>query len=93
MNGTVIGECPTPVDEMFHYAQIWERRFWGWDRIGVRRVYDGSTIRRGVATASNFRKVNPGDPTRGIWSRYDRRHPYYVINKLFGEVNPNPCGL
>ena len=94
MNGTVIGECPTPVDEMFHYAQIWERRFWGWDRIGVRDVYEGSPTRRGVATASDFCKVNPGGIQLEGYGRVTiAGTPYYVINKLFGQVKPNPCGL
>jgi hypothetical protein len=38
---------------MVHTAQLWETRFWGWDRIGVPGLFSGDHTRQGSAFAND----------------------------------------
>lgn len=43
-NGQVKGEvrttCAYRIQHLYQTAQLWEKRWWGWDRVGTKGVYD-----------------------------------------------------
>jgi hypothetical protein len=50
VNGTVRTVCRTAVPRISHTAQLWETRWWGWDRIGIK----GSVTRYSTSFAKTF---------------------------------------
>ena len=58
VNSEIESECDSPVPVMYHTAQLWEQRFWGWDRIGNRGVFRGSAVDEGSAYANDECKKN-----------------------------------
>lgn len=58
MNGEVRATCRNPVPRMAHAAQMWETRWWGWDKIGVKGAFDRRGVRRGSAFGNDTCRKN-----------------------------------
>jgi hypothetical protein len=91
MNGVVRTVCRNPVPRMSFTAQMWETRWWGWDRIGIK----GSITVYGWRTAKTFGndwcKNNTVRVTgAGFVIDVDNRTYYASTESIHVK---NPCGL
>lgn len=91
MNGEVRATCNTTVPRMYHTAQMWEVRWWGWDRIGIVGTHDRTWVSYGSAFGN--------DTCRKNWVRVtgdgfidDRDGQRYYSNTESSPIY-NPCGL
>jgi hypothetical protein len=62
MSAEVTATCRAKVIHMYHTAQLWENRWWGGERIGVRDTFDKTNVKFGAANAHDVCIAN--DP---IW--------------------------
>jgi hypothetical protein len=58
MNGEVRATCRTPVPRMTHTAQMWETRWWGWDKVGINGHFEQRGVRRGSAFGNDACRKN-----------------------------------
>jgi hypothetical protein len=91
MAGHVWAICRTVIPEMYHTAQLWEQRWWGWDRIGVKGTFHRTRVSRGRATGSDRCRKNWIRVTGSGWVVDVDGRRYYSStesNHIY-----NPCGL
>jgi hypothetical protein len=62
MSAEVTANCRAKVIHMYHTAQLWENRWWGGEKIGVRDTFDKTNVKSGAANAHEVCIAN--DP---IW--------------------------
>jgi hypothetical protein len=84
MNAEVRATCRNPVPRMQHSAQLWETRWWGWDRIGTVGHFNRAGVSRGSAFANdrcrnnNIRVTGSGQITdvdgRTYYASTESRH-------------------
>ena len=92
MNGEVRGTCRPAVRWMWHYAQLWEWRFWGWDRIGRRGIYNhgpttvGSAYGNDICRDGHIRLEGYG------WIQSNNGQIYFAHHPVWRYAT-NPCGL
>lgn len=79
------------VPQMSHTAQLWEHRFWGFDRIGTRGSYFGRWVTRGTATA-RAECVNNLTRTTGEGTIVDVDMRTYDAWDESAHIH-NPCNL
>jgi hypothetical protein len=91
MNAKVRAECVLTVPKMQHSAQLWETRWWGWDRIGINQPYSKLWSKFGRAMANDWCKNNT---VRGTGYGYvtDRDGRTYYAATVSASVK-NPCTL
>jgi hypothetical protein len=91
MAGHVWAICRNVIPEMYHTAQLWEQRWWGWDRIGVKGTFHRTRVSRGRATGSDRCRKNWIRVTGSGWVVDVDGRRYYSStesNHIY-----NPCGL
>jgi hypothetical protein len=89
--GVVTTTCNQYVPEIAFTAQMWETRWWGWDRIGTRGVVARWGVKQISATAWDWCKKNTVRVTAsGHVIDVDFR--WYYANTESVHVT-NPCGL
>jgi hypothetical protein len=91
MNGGVRTTCRNAVPRMSFTAQMWETRWWGWDRIGIK----GSITRYGWSRAEVFGSDRCRNNTvrvtgDGFVVDVDGRTYYASTESIHVD---NPCGL
>lgn len=91
MNAEVRATCATTVPRMYHTSQLWETRWWGWDRIGVKGVFDRTWASRGSAYGNDTCRNNliraTGD---GFVDDRDGQRYYSATESNWID---NPCNL
>ena len=91
MNGEARATCNNAVPRMRHTAQLWETRWWGWDRIGVKGLHDKRSVRKGSAFGNDRCRKNlirlTGD---GYVQDHDGKK--YTASTISRRIN-NPCRL
>ena len=91
VNGKVRAVCSLTVPKMSHSAQLWETRWWGWDRIGINQPYSRLWSKFGRAMANDWCKNNTVRVT-GNGYVIDRDGRSYYASTVSSSVK-NPCGL
>jgi hypothetical protein len=91
VNAKVRAECVLTVPKMQHSAQLWETRWWGWDRIGIDQPYSRLWSKFGRAMANDWCRNNTVRVT-GYGYVNDRDGRTYYAATVSGSVK-NPCGL
>jgi hypothetical protein len=91
VNGKVRAVCNVTVPKMSHSAQLWETRWWGWDRIGINQPYSRLWSKFGRAMANDWCRNNTVRVT-GYGYVIDRDGQSYYASTVSGSVK-NPCGL
>jgi hypothetical protein len=91
MNGVIRAFCMNVVPRMTHTAQMWEPRWWGWDRIGVKGYVNNYYV-RAVSTEANdvCKKVTIRVTGNGYVIDVDSQHYYASVES---KHVTNPCGL
>jgi hypothetical protein len=90
-DGVVTTRCNWHVPEITHTAQMWETRWWGWDRIGTKGVVARFEVASASATAWDWCKKNTVRVSgSGHVIDVDRR--WYYASTMSMTVK-NPCGL
>lgn len=91
INAEVRATCNNAVPYMYHTAQLWETRWWGWDRIGQKGTFSKAWRSQGSAYAN--------DQCRNNWIRVtgsgyvdDVDGNRYYANTESNHVH-NPCNL
>jgi hypothetical protein len=91
MNGVVRTTCLVYVHRISESAQMWETRWWGWDRIGIRGSVSDIDAKAASANASDKCRNNTVRVTgSGSVVDVDGRTYYATTESI--HVN-NPCGL
>jgi hypothetical protein len=91
MSGDVWAICRNAIPEMYHTAQLWEKRWWGWDRIGTVGTFHRTWVSRGRATGEDRCRKNWIRVTGNGWIVDVDYRKYYAStesNHIY-----NPCGL
>jgi hypothetical protein len=89
VNGKVRAVCNVTVPKMSFSAQLWETRWWGWDRIGVNQPYSRAWSKFGRAMANDWCKNNTVRVT-GNGYVIDRDGRSYYASTVSNSVT-NPC--
>ena len=90
MNVTLKLKCNFRLQILHIWAQLWEKRFWGWDRIGVRgsqTVYDAN---RATVHANDECRNNRIRATSGGWAIHNL---VYYSSSGPTKYADNPCSL
>ena len=58
MNAEIEAVCDSAVPFMYHTAQLWEKRWWGLDKIGVKGTFTGENRWSGSAYSNDVCKIN-----------------------------------
>jgi hypothetical protein len=91
MNGVIRAYCMNVVPRMTHTAQMWETRWWGWDRIGVKGSVNDYYVKAVSAEANDVCKNNTVRVTgSGYVIDVDGHHYYASVESKHVK---NPCGL
>ncbi len=91
MNAEVRATCNTNVPLMSHEAQMWERRFWGWDRIGDKQPFQDDWVDEGSAYANDVCRNNNIRAT-GLGEIADIDGKTYYAKTESARID-NPCSL
>jgi hypothetical protein len=91
VNGKVRAVCRVTVPKMQHSAQLWETRWWGWDRIGINQPYSRAWSSFGRAMANDWCKNNTVRVT-GNGYVIDRDLKTYTAATISSTIK-NPCAL
>jgi hypothetical protein len=91
MNGVVTTTCRVYIPEISSSAQMWETRWWGWDRIGQRGTVTDRDSRVASTNASDTCKNNTVRVTgSGFVIDVDGKTYYASTESLHVK---NPCNL
>ena len=89
VNAKVRAVCNVVVPKMSFSAQLWETRWWGWDRIGINQPYSRLWSKFGRAMANDWCKNNTVRVTgNGYVIDHDGRS--YYASTVSSSVK-NPC--
>jgi hypothetical protein len=91
VNAKVRAQCSLTVPKMQHSAQLWETRWWGWDRIGIGTPYSKLWSKFGRALANDWCRNNTVRVT-GYGYVIDRDGRSYYAATVSVSVK-NPCAL
>jgi hypothetical protein len=91
VNGKVRAVCNLTVPKMSHSAQLWETRWWGWDRIGINQRYSHLWSKFGRAIANDWCKNNTVRVT-GNGYIIDRDSKTYYASTISASIK-NPCSF
>ena len=90
MNVTFKVNCNVQLETLHIWAQLWEDRWWGWDRIGVRGSKTRHNVRKATVHANDRCRNNETRATAGGWG---------ILNGVYHEgpsrtkYADNPCNL
>jgi hypothetical protein len=90
-DGVVTTTCTQYVPEMAFTAQMWETRWWGWDRIGHKASVARFSVQKLSISAWDYCKKNTVRTT-GSGYVIDLDHRTYYASTESIHVK-NPCGL
>ena len=90
-DGVVRTACNRYVPEIAQTAQMWETRWWGWDRIGTKGLISRFQIERVASTAWDWCKKNTVRVT-GSGHVIDVDYRWYYASTVSVSVK-NPCRL
>jgi hypothetical protein len=91
MNAEVRATCGGIVPHMEHTSQLWERRWWGYDRIGVVGSFNRNNVSQGSAFGNDVCRNNYVHATgSGFVTDIDGRN-YYASTQ--SNTIHNPCNL
>jgi hypothetical protein len=90
-DGVVTTKCNRHVPEIAQTAQMWETRWWGWDRIGTKGVVSRFEVAIVSSTAWDWCKKNTVRVTGSGHVIDIDRHWYYASTVSISVKNP--CGL
>jgi hypothetical protein len=91
VNGKIRAVCRYTVPVISHSAQLWETRWWGWDRIGINQRAYREWASYGLAIANDWCKKNTVRVT-GNGYVIDRDGRTYYASTVSASIK-NPCGL
>ncbi|MDQ1468422.1 MAG: hypothetical protein QOH10_2837 [Actinomycetota bacterium] len=91
MNGVVRATCNTWVPRISHSAQMWETRWWGWDRIGTKGYVNAYNVKTASTEANDkCRRSTIRVTGSGFVIDIDGRSYYASTESIHVK---NPCGL
>jgi hypothetical protein len=90
-DGVLRSECNGHIPLIAQTAQMWETRWWGWDRIGTKGVVSRFEVKRVESTAWSWCKKNTVRTT-GSGHVIDVDHRSYYASTMSISVK-NPCQL
>jgi hypothetical protein len=91
MNGAIRAKCSAVVPQISLTAQMWETRWWGWDRIGKKGYMNAYNHSEAQAYGNDIcRNATIRTTGNGFVIDVDRQ-PYYASTESIHVKNP--CGL
>jgi hypothetical protein len=91
VNGKIRAVCKLSVPKISLSAQLWETRWWGWDRIGINQSVNRSWASYALAMANDWCKKNTVRVT-GNGYVIDRDGRSYYASTVSASIK-NPCNL
>lgn len=89
--GELTTQCRNPVPEINQTAQLWEQRWWGWDRVGSKGAKH-AFWKRYLKSWAKVTCRNSHLKTTGTGYVVDLDGSHYYAS-TYGAVVSNPCGL
>ena len=90
MNVTFYVTCDYRMARLHVWAQLWEDRWWGWDRIGVRGSRTSNKVTHATVHANDRCRNNHIRATSGGWAMLNR---VYYQGPAETRYAHNPCNL
>ncbi|MDE0493121.1 MAG: hypothetical protein OXH54_04235 [Acidimicrobiaceae bacterium] len=90
MNVTFTVRCDQEMSTLHVWAQLWEDRWWGWDRIGVKGKSTSYNVTGSTVHANDRCRNNYIRATSGGWGILNGT---YHQGPAYTEYATNPCNL
>lgn len=90
MNVTFTVRCNQQMSTLHVWAQLWEDRWWGWDRIGVKGKSTSDNVTKSTVHANDRCRNNYIRATSGGWGILNGT---YHQGPSYTRYATNPCNL